>query len=187
MHLATRLFSRDARRRFVATLAGAATALGLMTAAAVPARAAPDAADYARALAAIAAIAIIAKAAEGKDRAAPVHRPVPVGPGLGHRPKPGWGHGPGYEYGPGYGHGWGGRVLPAACAISVPAHRGPRTFYLEPCLRRSGIEARLPGRCREAVRIHGRVVPAYPAGCLFDAGFRREDPRRHGPRYRHGY
>lgn len=184
MHIAApRIFSAAARRRLVATLAAAATAFALMTAAAaVPARAAPDAEDYAKALAAIAAVAIIAHAArkDGRRHPQPAPAPDPVhGPGWG-QPGGHWGH-PGQGWGHGHGGGWRGRILPAACALEFPGHRGPRTYYAEPCLRRSGVEARLPRACAEQARLRGRVVPVYAERCLVEAGFRPEGHRR-GPR-----
>ena len=64
-----------AARRFTATVAAAATALALMTAAAVPARA--DSNDAAKALALIATVAIIGKALDdrNKRRDEPVSHP----------------------------------------------------------------------------------------------------------------
>lgn len=170
MNLATpRIFSANARRRFVATVAGAAVALGLMTAAAVPARAS-DAEDLAKALAAIAAVAIIAKALDN-DR----NRPDPVQvPGWGHggRPAPGWDHGA--------------RRLPAQCAIDVPGRHRTHTVYSENCLRRAGVEGRLPRRCEQEVRIRGRFVTVFPEPCLIEAGFRRDRGRSHDRGYERG-
>lgn len=175
------VLSAAARRRLIATLAGAATAFALMTAAAMPARADSDGRDVARALAAIAAIALIAEAArKGERRRDPVPEPLPA-PVHG----PGWGHGGGWgppRHGGGWGHGHGSRhrVLPAVCAMEFPGHRGPRTYYAEPCLRREGVEARLPRGCAEQARLRGRIVPVYAEGCLIEAGFRPEGYRR-GP------
>lgn len=166
----------SARRRLIATLAGAATALGLMTAAALPAHA-DNGRDLARALAAVAAIAIIAKALEkDKAQAAPVyHAPPPHQgpgqPGWGHggRPQPGWG-----QPHPGQGHHAAPR-LPAQCAIEFPGNRGQvHVVYAESCLRRAGVQARLPRGCQQQVRIRGQQVTVYPAQCLINAGFRTE-------------
>jgi hypothetical protein len=147
-----------ARRRFVATLAGAATALALMTATAVPARAAPDGEDLAKALAAIAVIALIAKANEDKGRKSSGSRD----------------HGDRGDYHDGRGA----RVLPAECAIEVDRHgRGDRIVYSERCLRRSGVEGRLPFQCSNEVRVRGRSMTVFPQSCLLNAGFRPERGR----------
>ncbi|MFN4159314.1 MAG: hypothetical protein ACK4GO_13025 [Gemmobacter sp.] len=181
MHLATpRILSAAARRRFVATLAGAAAALALMTVAAAPARA-DDGRDLARALAAIAAVAIIAKTIDNNKKRS---EPVPV------EPAHGWGHSyPGHGK-PGYGRpgqGWDrdrGQVLPAQCAIEFPGQRGrPHVVYSEPCLRRSGINGRLPRGCEQQVRIQGRQVAVYPQACLTDVGFRLERQGRPQPHH----
>ncbi len=159
MTLATpRTFAANARRRFVATLAGAAVALGAMTAAAVPARAS-DGEDLAKALAAIAAVAIIAKAVE-KDRAA-APRPDPV-------QVQGWGQGHGGKWDRGA------RRLPAQCAIEVQGRKRTHVVYSENCLRRAGVEGRLPRYCQQDVRLRGRHVAVFPEDCLLDAGFRRD-------------
>jgi hypothetical protein len=172
MILATpRIVSANARRRFTATLAGAALALGLMTAAAVPARAS-DAEDLAKALAAIAAVAIIAKAIDkDNDRARPA--PVEVDRwGHGGKPAPGWDRGA--------------RRLPAQCAIEVPGRHRSHVFYSENCLRRAGVEGRLPRRCEQDVRVRGRYVTVFPEDCLIEAGFRRDRGRSHDRGYERG-
>lgn len=172
-----RILSANARRRFVATLAGAAVALGLMTAAAVPARAS-DGEDLAKALAAIAAVAIIAKALDNeRDRKRGAASPEPV-------QHPGWGHGPGGRPGPGWDRG--ARRLPAECAIEVEGRRRSHVVYAEPCLRRAGVEGRLPRHCAEDVRVRGRHVAVFPEGCLLDAGFRRDRGNGWGPGWGNG-
>lgn len=153
------LFPATARRRFVAAIAGAATALALMTAAAVPARAAPNSEDLAKALAAIAVLALIAKAGEDNDRGRARHRYDDDD----------------YRYRPRQG----GRFLPAACAVRVEHRgRGDRVVYGERCLRQSGVSGRLPYHCSIEARNRGRSITVFPQNCLFNAGFRPE--RGHG-------
>lgn len=145
-----------AARRFTATVAAAATALALMTAAAMPARA--DSNDAAKALALIATVAILGKALDdrNKRRDDPVSHPVRRD------------------------------VLPRVCAIQIDAGRRAQTVYSGPCLREEGVRARLPRQCEGTVRMRGRTVPVYGEACMIDAGFRVErgrDPHHRGDRY----
>jgi hypothetical protein len=144
-----------AARRFMATVAAAATALALMTAAAVPARADSD--DAARALALIATVAILGKVLDdrNKRRDQPVAHPARRD------------------------------VLPRVCAIEIDTGRRIQTVYSGPCLREEGVRARLPRQCEGTVRMRGRTVPVYGQACLIDAGFRPErgrDAHRHWDR-----
>ncbi len=151
-----------ARRRFVATLASAATALALMTATAMPVRADPDRDDVAKALAAIAVIALIAKAGEKNNRGDARRR----------------NHDDEDEgrYNPRHGN----RVLPAECAVRIDQRgRRDRVVYAERCLRQSGVNGRLPYYCSIETRSRGRSVTVFPQSCLEDAGFRIERGRKH--------
>lgn len=161
--------ARTAARRFLGTVAAAAAAIGLMTAAAaVPARAS-DGQDLARALAAIAVIGIIAKSLDDKKDQG---RPAPVQGRPGHG-GPGWGH-PGHGGHPGHRA----AVLPAACAIEIdgPGRRST-TVYSARCLQ-DRVRARLPGQCQQQIRQRGRTATVYGERCLIDAGFRPERGRR---------
>lgn len=143
------LITSPAARRFSATVAAAATALALMTAAAVPARA--DSNDAAKALALIATVAIIGKALDDRNK----RRDEPVS------------------------HPRRGDVLPRVCAIEIDAGRRSQTVYSGPCLRQEGLRARLPRQCEGSVRMRGRTVPVYGEACMIDAGFRVERGRDH--------
>jgi hypothetical protein len=161
-------------RRFTATIAAAATALALMTAAAVPARAGQNGDDFAKAIAALAAIAIIGTAINSRDddRAPPRHVYQP--PRQKHIYSP-----PQRERRA--------TVLPAQCAVQLRGHRQSEVVYPERCLRRAGVDRRLPQRCEvslsghrrgsERGRGHGRT--AYEQNCLLNAGFREQGRRRY--------
>lgn len=142
-------------RRFTATLAATATALALMTAAAVPARADSRGNDFAKALAAVAAIAIVGSALKNNNnsRATEVHQPrYREVPQRHHRAT----------------------VLPARCAVEVRGRRHSSIAYIERCLRRAGIDQRLPRRCEIAIQIRGRDRAAYDQNCLLNSGFRTQ-------------
>jgi len=157
------LLRSAARRRFTATLAAAATALALMTAAAIPARAASGT-DMTREFAAMSE----ASGASLRPTAiVPVHQTFHPGNsgyarGHGHGPHPGFGH-PRADRRP---------VLPAACAVELRHRRYSEVVYPERCLRRSGIDARLPRHCTTLINLRGRHVTALSQNCLLDAGFR---------------
>lgn len=142
-------------RRFTATLAATATALALMTAAAIPARADMRSDDVAKALAAIAAVAIIGSALNDNNdrRATPVHQPRYKD--KSHRKDRA-------------------TVLPGQCAVEVRGRRHSSVAYIERCLRRNGIDQRLPRRCEVDLRVRGRERTAYDQDCLLDYGFRTQ-------------
>lgn len=161
-------FKTPAVRRFTATVAAAVTALAVMTVAAVPARAGQDSDDLAKALAAVAAIAIIGTALNNHDddRKAPgrvVHPYKPIHqPGFGKRRA---------------------IVLPAQCAVQLRGYRQSETVYPARCLRRAGVDRRLPERCEVTLqgrgRGHGYGRTAYEENCLLNSGFQRQGRRRH--------
>ena len=133
-----------ARNRFLTLLVAAATALAMITASAVPARADRNN-DTLKAIAAIAAIALIAKAVKDNKRrhAAPPPAPVPV-----RSPR-----------------------VPGVCAIEIGSGQGSVTGFAERCLREEGFNYRLPTGCATNIRIYGRLDKFYPEQCLRDAGF----------------
>ncbi|MGO4906762.1 hypothetical protein ACEN2J_00370 [Pseudorhodobacter sp. W20_MBD10_FR17] len=172
----------NAARRFTATLAATATAFALMTATAVPALADRQSDDFAKALAAIAAIAIVGSALTEKDdrRATAPHRP--------HRPQTQPSHRepqPRYEAPRRYEEpqrrykephrNRRDAVLPAQCAIEVRDRRHISVAYGENCLRRAGVDQRLPRQCEISV---GRGRTAYDENCLLNSGFRTQGRRR---------
>jgi hypothetical protein len=61
--------------------------------------------------------------------------------------------------------------VPAVCAITIDGAKQSVTLYTESCLRREGIEGRLP-RCANSARIFGRDDRVYSVQCLRNAGFR---------------
>ncbi|MDZ4135348.1 MAG: hypothetical protein U1D06_07095 [Paracoccaceae bacterium] len=171
-------FKSPAVRRFTATVAAAATAFALMTAAAVPARANSD--DVARALAAIAAIAIVGTVIKNnkKDQGTAQYREQNNNDPFRYN-QPRYDE-PRYDerrYEQSRRHdARRGVALPNQCLIEVK-NRGRTTLaYSEYCLRRNGIDNRLPRQCEIDVRQRGRTSTAYSASCLADAGFRT---RRH--------
>lgn len=144
-----------AARRFTATVAAAATALALMTVAAVPARAG-DRDDFAKAVAALAAIAIIGTAINSRnDRRAPQHSYAP--PNRYDRAT----------------------VLPAQCAVQIRGYRQNEVVYPARCLRHAGIDRRLPARCEVDIQGRGQGRTAYEQNCLLQSGFREQGRRRH--------
>lgn len=155
-------------RRFVATIAATATALALMTAAAVPARADRQSDDFAKAVAAIAAIAVVGSTLTVKDdrRATVPYRPH--GQPRYHEPTRRYTEPQRYRRE---------AVLPRACAIEVRDRRYSSIAYTESCLRRAGFDQRLPRRCEITVG-HGRGRTAYDENCLLNSGFRTQGRRR---------
>ncbi|WP_022702299.1 hypothetical protein [Pseudorhodobacter ferrugineus] len=149
-----------AARRFTATLAATATALALMTAAAVPARADIRGDDLAKALAAIAAVAIIGSTLNNNksSRAAEVHQPRYRDVPPRHRRA---------------------TILPAHCAVEVRGRRHSSVAYPERCLRRAGIDQRLPRQCEIDIHSRGRDRTAYDQNCLLNSGFRTQGRGRH--------
>ena len=131
------------RNRLFALLIAAATALALVLASAVPARADRKKDDVLKALASIAAIALISKAVKDKKRRnTPAPAPVQM-------PR-----------------------VPGVCAIEIGSGRGSVTGYAERCLREEGFNYRLPTGCATSIRIYGRADRFFPEQCLRDAGFR---------------
>lgn len=169
-----------ATRRFIATLVAAVTALALMTAAAVPARAESED-NIARLRLSPAGIAIIGTATtqnrDGdryRDRHGD-HRPPVVAPV--HQPR--YGHGNQRHRRDDRHDNRRVRSLPAECAIQVQGRRHSTVAYTEHCLRRNGIAHRLPQYCATEVRMRGRRVTAYAQGCLLEAGFSVAGRRRY--------
>ena len=144
-------------RRFVAALAAAATAMALMTAAAVPARASTESDNFAKAIAALAAIAIIGSTINDNNRRGKVVSPRQPDRDD-HRSRV--------------------QTLPEQCAVEIRGNRRNQTLYVERCLRRSGIDRRLPQQCATTVNLRGRSVTAFPENCLLNAGFRTEGGSR---------
>ena len=132
------------RNRLFALLIAVATALALVFASAVPARADRNKDDVLKALAAIAAIALISKAVKDKKRR---HTPAPPAPVQMPR-------------------------VPGVCAIEIGSGRGSVIGYVERCLREEGFNYRLPTGCATSIRIYGRADRFFPEQCLRDAGFR---------------
>jgi len=62
--------------------------------------------------------------------------------------------------------------VPAVCAITIDGAKQSVTLYAESCLRREGIEGRLPRSCASTARIFGRDDRVYSVQCLRNAGFR---------------
>jgi hypothetical protein len=165
-------------RRFAATLAATATALALMTAAAVPARAYTRSDDFAKALAALAAIAIVGSALSDRNDDRRDHQVVvPQNP---HGKK--WSHRRGWDekerhHQKGYvqrKHRAREIVLPAQCAVEVGGRRYSTVVYPKRCLQRAGIEARLPRQCETYIRSRGRTRTAFDQNCLLNSGFRTQ-------------
>lgn len=146
--------SRRIGRRLVATVAAAATVLGLLAGSAIPARA--DNGDLAKALAAIAIVGIIANEASKKRRQQQVYQPQPQ-PYPQPHPHPQPSHAP---------------RVPSVCAIEISGNSGTATVYGESCLRDEGFSYRLPQYCARSARIYGRNDRIYSDQCLRDAGFR---------------
>lgn len=162
-------------RRFANTVAIAATALALMTAAsAVPARADMRGDDYARAIAALAVIGIIGAAINDNKRddrnTAKVHDT---------RPRVYHDRDRREDRRNDRRDDRRATVLPQDCAVEIRGNRNNSTVYLERCLRRSGIDKRLPNACALDVKMRGRIVTAYRENCLERAGFRSRGSRGH--------
>lgn len=141
-------------RNLVATLAAGAVALTAMVASAVPVSAGQREDDLAKALFAAIAIGAVVNAIDRNNdkrrvQTAPVPAPV---------------------HQPGFGRGRG--VLPQTCAIEISGRDRRATVYPERCLRREGVDGRLPRQCGFDARIYGRTDRVYAENCLLDAGFR---------------
>lgn len=129
-------------RRLASIVTGAAAALALVLATAIPARAEKN--DLAKAL--IAALVVGAIAHELKDKDKPVPLPVPE-PVKSKR-------------------------VPAVCAISIDGADRSVTLFPESCLREEGFSYRLPRHCANSATIFGKRDRVYSAQCLREAGFR---------------
>lgn len=145
------LAPRSISRRLVATIAAAATALGLLAGTAIPARADSD--DLAKALAALAIVGIIASQANKNRNRAQAQQPIDPYPQ--HRPQ--------NTRQP---------RVPSVCAIEISGNSGTAVVYGESCLRDEGFDYRLPQYCARTARIYGRNDRIYSDQCLRDAGFR---------------
>jgi hypothetical protein len=177
MHMA--LLKTTPFRRFANTVAIAATALALMTAAsAVPARADMRGDDYARAIAALAVIGIIGAAINDNKR-------DDRSTAKAHDTRPRVYHDRDQRDDRRNDRREDRRedrratVLPQDCAVEIRGNRHNSTVYLERCLRRSGIDKRLPNACALDVKMRGRIVTAYRENCLERAGFRTRGYRGH--------
>lgn len=139
-----------ARRRPLRALATAltvgVTALSLMVASALPARADKAGDDLAKAIVAAIAIGAIVNSIDNKRKDS---RPAPL-------PS----------------HGSIAPRIPRDCAIEIAGKRRSVTVYPERCLRRERVEGRLPRNCAFNARIYGRVDRVYAEDCLRDAGYR---------------
>lgn len=170
-------FRTPAIRRFTATVAATATALALMTAAAVPARADTLGDDFAKALAALAAIAIVGSAVSHRNDDRRDHQVVVPKKPRGEE----WSHSRGYEKGKSRRKGHRkprhkarATVLPAQCAVEISNRRFSSVVYTERCLRYAGMDARLPRRCETTVVSRGRTRTAFEQNCLLNSGFRTQ-------------
>ncbi|MEF3048060.1 hypothetical protein [Pseudotabrizicola sp. L79] len=134
------------------------TALGLMLASALPARADKAGDDLAKALVAAIALGAIIHSLDDDKANANAKGPLPSRHGLAPR-------------------------LPANCAVDIMGKRRAVTVYPARCLTRSRFEGRLPRHCAFDARINGRMARVYGEDCLLDAGFRVEGRRGGG----HGY
>lgn len=147
--------TKNVLKRFTTTIAIAATALGLLTAAAVPAHASKTSDEFAKALAGIAALAIIANSIDRNQRShvtpkpQPYYQPHPYNPPVVRTP-----------------------VLPAVCALRSDGRRRGEVLFSERCLKDQGFYYRLPQSCARNVHTRGRNDRVYPAWCLENAGFR---------------
>ena len=158
-----------AMRRVITAFAAGATALSLIANSALPARADDRSDDMLKALIALGAVGIIAHEIDKKndrdDRK--VRDRGPYGDwdddGTRQRNRP---------YDPRWPRA---SRIPSVCAIEIDRGRGrghDGTVYSERCLRREGVEARLPRDCALEVRTRGRTERVYSENCLRRAGFR---------------
>lgn len=159
-------------RRFVATVAAAATALALMTAGAMPARASTETDNFAKAIAALAAIAIIGSAINDSNRKNKAVAPQP------RRDSDRYDRDGRYNRDNRHDRRQQARILPQECAVEVRSRRRSQTLYVGRCLNRNGVTRQLPQQCATQVYLRNRPVTAYDEACLRDAGFRTEGPRR---------
>jgi hypothetical protein len=148
-------------RRLMIVLTAAVTALSVMAASALPARADRSGDDLAKAVIAAIAIGAIVHSID-KNRTRPA--PVPQPPVQVRNPR-----------------------VPSVCGIEIAGVRRNVTVYPERCLRREGFDYRLPRQCAHDARIFGRMDRVYSEDCLRNAGFRIDAGRGHDRGYRdHG-
>lgn len=145
----------NAKHRFMATIFAAATMLALMTAAAVPARAAEQH-QYSDAMVALAATAFYGKEMNKQDKERAFRDA--------YMPRR---------------HDRRETVLPARCAVELRGYSQRETVYPARCLRQSGIDRRLPQHCEVVLRGRGHGRIAYEQNCLLQSGFREQGRRRH--------
>jgi hypothetical protein len=130
-------------RRLATMITGAAVALTLVLATAIPAKA-DKKDDLAKALIAALVVGVIANELNDKDKPKPVPLPEPV-----KHPR-----------------------VPSVCAISIDGAERSVTLYPESCLRQEGFDYRLPRGCANGATIFGERDRVYSSQCLRDAGFR---------------
>ena len=130
-------------RRFAGMLTAGAVALALALGAAFPAKAEKKN-DLAKALLGALVVGVIVNELTDKPKAPPVMTPEPVKS----------------------------KRIPAVCAITIDGAERSVSLYPESCLRREGIDQRLPRGCANSASIFGRDDRVYSAQCLRDAGFR---------------
>lgn len=71
-------------------------------------------------------------------------------------------------------------TIPAACAMEIGKGRNAAVVYPERCLRRHGVDVRLPNACADVRKVRGERLRVYYERCLREAGFRTG--RDHRPR-----
>jgi hypothetical protein len=132
-------------RGLAGMLTAGAVVLSLVVGTALPAKA-DKKDDLAKALLGALVLGVIVNELNDKPRAAPVVVPPPVPVSS--------------------------RRVPAVCAISIDGAQRSVTLYPESCLRREGLEGRLPVACANTATVYGRKDRVFSAQCLRDSGFR---------------
>jgi len=150
-------------KRFTTTLAIAATALGVLTAAAIPAHADRQSDNVLKALAGIALFAAIVDSVGRNQHRVAKPQPQPQPPAV-VIPEP-------YVV-----------ALPQVCAMPIQGLRNENTAYGERCLINQGFVTDLPRQCAYSVQVNGYHDRVYAENCMLNAGFDIE-PRRAYPRY----
>lgn len=145
-------------RRLAGMLTGGAVALALVLGAAMPAKA-DKKDDLAKALLGALVIGVIVNELNDKPKAAPPYAapflPAPFLSAPVVTPEP-----------------VKSKRVPSVCAITIDGAERSVTLYPESCLRREGLDQRLPRNCASDARIFGRDDRVFSAQCLRDAGFR---------------
>jgi hypothetical protein len=134
-------------RRFASILTGGALAVALALGTALPAKADRQD-DLAKALLGALVVGVIVNGMNDKPKAAPARPSVPTPEQVRSN------------------------RVPAVCAITIDGAQRSVTLYPESCLRREGLDSRLPVNCANKASIFGRNDRVYSAQCLRDAGFR---------------